>query len=392
MDLGDSITKINESGGDIADVIFIPSGGIPALVEKGYLHSITEGFDTFKVDLPASAISAVELDGVAYGVPFSPNSFFMFYNKSFYSEDEVKSLETMMNKDFGPGKYNFSTCITNSWYTEMFFLGNGCTLYGEDGKDPTDCTFNNEKGIEAAEYIIDLANNPKYLDDSLNGGEEFKAGNVGAYTTGAWSAPDFKEALGDNLCAAPLPTVKIAGNDVQLSNFIDFKIIVVNQNTAHAKAAEQLAIYLANRDSSLRRFENYGEIPVLQSLANDEVISNDYSAMALNAQANFSTNQPNIPQMDNYWGPMADFGTAVVEGKVDKTNVLEHLNTMVTSILVEVPVEEEETSDEASDEEPTEEETEEVVVDDENDTEDTETVENTEADDIEETEEEIDVE
>lgn len=114
--------------------------------------------------------------------------------------------------------------------------------------------------------------------------------------------------------------------------------------------------------------------------------------MALNAQANFSTNQPNIPQMDNYWGPMADFGTAVVEGKVDKTNVLEHLNTMVTSILVEVPVEEEETSDEASDEEPTEEETEEVVVDDENDTEDTETVENTEADDIEETEEEIDVE
>lgn len=83
LDLGDSITKINESGGDIADVIFIPSSGIPTLVEKGFLHSITEGFDTFKVDLPASAISAVEVDGVAYGVPFSPNSFFMFYNLNF---------------------------------------------------------------------------------------------------------------------------------------------------------------------------------------------------------------------------------------------------------------------------------------------------------------------
>ena len=338
LDLADSINLITETEEELADIFYVPSGGIPALVEQGYLLPFTEpDFDKLSVDMPETAVSAVKVDGNAYAVPFSPNSFFMFYNTDFYSEDEVKSLDTMMAKDFGPGKYNFSTCITDSWYLEMFFLGNGCTLYGEDGTDPATCTFNSASGVDAANYAIALSANPKYIDNSQDGYDEFMAGNVGAYTTGAWAAPELREALGDKLSAAPLPVANIGGNEAQLSNFIDFKTIAVNKNSANPIAAQKLSVYLANKDSSLRRYQMFGDIPVLHNLANNERIKGDYSAMALNEQANYATNQPNISQMDNYWGPMAEFGTEILEGQIDSLNVKGKLDYLVNQITTNVP-------------------------------------------------------
>ncbi len=109
-----------------ADIFYTPSGGVGDLAGKGLLLPITKDMDELKADLPESAINAVTIDGLTYAVPFSPNTFFMYYNTDFFTEDEVKSLDTMMAKDLGEGNWNFSTQLTNSWYSEMFFLGNGC--------------------------------------------------------------------------------------------------------------------------------------------------------------------------------------------------------------------------------------------------------------------------
>ena len=334
IDLADSVTMVREPEGDVADIFYVPSGGVPSLAKEGKLLAFSgEDLNKLSVDLPESALEAVSVDENLYAVPFSPNSFFMYYNTDFYSEEEVKSLDTMMAKDFGAGKYNFTTNLSDSWYLEMFFLGSGSTLFGEDGTDPTDCTFNSAAGVAAANYVLDLVHNPRYLDDSNGGYDEFLAGNVGAYTTGAWAAPDLKEALGDKLSAAALPTVNIGGAEARLSNFIDFKTIAVSNATSNPEVAQKLAVYLGNRDSSLRRYEKFGDIPVLKNLANDESIKNDYAALALNNQANYSTNQPNIPQMDSYWEPMANFGTDILSGAVDSGNVQDKLNALVAQIV-----------------------------------------------------------
>ena len=62
------------------------------------------------------SVSVTGADGMelVYAIPFSPNSFFMYYNKDMYTEDEVKSLETMMAKDLGEDVYNFSCSVHNS--------------------------------------------------------------------------------------------------------------------------------------------------------------------------------------------------------------------------------------------------------------------------------------
>ena len=316
-----------------ADIFYTPSGGVADLAGKGLLLPITKDFDELKVDLPESAINAVTVDGLTYAVPFSPNTFFMYYNKELFTEDEIGSLDTMMAKDLGDGMWNFSTQLTNSWYAEMFFLGNGCTLFGDDGKNAEDCTFNNDKGLAAGEYMISLATNSKYLEDADGvGGSAFKEGNLGAVTSGAWSAPEFKEALGDKLGAAALPTITIDGSNKQLSNFVDFKTIAVKSNTAYPLCAQQLAVYFANADAALTRFKNQGDVPILMSLAESDSIKNDYVASALNDQAAFATNQPSIPQMGSYWDPMKAFGDGVYYGEITKANLQSSLDALVSNI------------------------------------------------------------
>ncbi len=316
-----------------ADIFYTPSGGVADLAGKGLLLPITKDFETISSDLPESALNAVTIDGLTYAVPFSPNTFFMYYNKELFTEDEVKSLDTMMAKDLGDGKWNFSTQITNSWYLEMFFLGNGCTLFGADGTDATDCTFNNAAGLEAAQYVLDLAGNAKYLEDKDGvGGSAFKEGNLGAVTSGAWSAPEFREALGDKLGAVALPTANIGGKDVQLSNFVDFKTITVKSNTAYPLAAQQLAVYLANEENALTRYQKQGDVPVLESLASSDEISADFVAMALNAQASKATNQPSIPKMGDYWTPMQALGEGIYFGDVKEADLQAQLDALVDSI------------------------------------------------------------
>ncbi|WP_035779625.1 extracellular solute-binding protein [Butyrivibrio sp. MC2013] len=332
IDQGADLLKAGEV--EPADIFYLPSGGILSMNEGGYLLPITHDLDKLEMDLPESAINAVSVDGNRYAIPFSPNSFFMYYNRDFYSESEVQSLEIMMSKDFGAGKYNFSSTLTNSWYLEMFFLGNGCTLFGTDGKDATDCTFNSDKGMEAGNYILDLVNNPKYIDDIEGlGYEAFKAGNAGAYTSGAWVAPELKEILGDKLGAAPLPTAQMGSEAYRLSNFVDFKTIAVNSATAYPEAAQKLAVYLGNKKNCLRRYENNGEIPVLNNLAADSAVESDIVAVALKSQANYATSQPSISQMDHYWGPMGDFGNAVVGGEVNESNLKTKLDELTSQIL-----------------------------------------------------------
>ena len=331
--IDDASQEIGKGKKNDADIFYLPSGGVETLAEQGVLLPIESGFDKLKTDLPESAIEAVSIDGTAYAVPFSPNSYFMYYNKDLFSEEEVKSLDTIMNKDLGKGIYNFSTEISNSWYLESFFLGNGCTLFGKDGKDARNCTFNSKKGIEAGKYVMALASNPKYIENADGvGSEAFKKGKLGAITTGAWSAPDFKEALCDKLGACALPTANMSGKEVRLSNFVDFKTIAVNADTKEPEAVSLLAVYLANKDSCKRRFITFGEIPVLQNLADSEEIKNDIAASALNEQVNYATNQPSIGQMDNYWGNMAGFGSEIVSGQVSNANLKQKLDELSAKI------------------------------------------------------------
>jgi arabinogalactan oligomer/maltooligosaccharide transport system substrate-binding protein len=330
----DSITQLKNDPEVAADVFVYPTGGVPELIEAGLIYPITVNEAQVKASYGENAIASCSSDGILYGIPQTPNAFFMYYNKSMYTEDEVKSLETMLAKDLGDGVKNFSMQISNSWYIESFFYANGGTLYGEDGTDPTSCSWNDAKGVQVGEYLIDLVANDKYIEDIDSvASSMFQNRELGAMCSGTWSAEDFVAALGDDLGAAVLPTINIDGTDYQLSNFADFKAYGVKSSTKYPKAAQELAEWLGGEECQLARFQKIDMTPTATALlANEEVQKNVAAYALIDMTGNYSTPQPTTSQIAQYWDPVAAFGTGVVNGDVTRANLQESLDAMVEGL------------------------------------------------------------
>jgi len=336
----DSITQLKNDPEVAADVFVYPTGGVPEMIEAGLIYPITVDAENVKASHGANAIKSCTVDDLLYGIPQTPNAFFMYYNKSLFTEDEVKSVETMLAKDLGSDIKNFSCTVSNSWYIESFFYANGGTLYGADGTDATECSWNDEKGYAIGEYLIDLVNNDKYVEDIDSiASSMFKKGKLGAMCSGTWSAEEFKEALGDDLGACVLPTINVNGKDCQLSNFADFKAYGVKSSTKYPKQAQELAVFLGGEQCQLERFEALSMTPTVTALLSNDKVKANVAVYALSEMTgNYSTPQPTTSQISEYWTPVEAFGKGVVNGDITRANLQESLDAMVlgaTSRLAE---------------------------------------------------------
>lgn len=332
MGIDEANANLKTDADSAADIFQLASGGIPEMTQKGLLLPI--GYDEagLRSLYPEGAISAVcGDDGLIYAVPFTPNTFFMYYNKSMFTEDEVKSVETMLAKDLGEGVYNFSFQVAGSWYLESFFYAAGCTMFGENGKDPSSMDWNNANGLAAGKYMIDLVNNPKYLENkdgiAMN---MLREGKLAAHCDGTWNAGPVQEALGENYAAAPLPTINIDGKDCQLRNFADYKTYAVKSSTAYPLAAQQFAEWICNEENQLARYEDQGVPPCISSLADQ--LSDDVALAALLAQSEFAVAQPNIPQINEYWTPATALGEGIYNKEITEDNLQEKLDQLVDAV------------------------------------------------------------
>ena len=332
----DAKTEVLKDPAVAADIFEFASDQIAELQSAGALYRITKNKDQIVANNVENAINAGTIDGELYGYPNTSNSFFMYYDKSKYTEDEVKSLDTMMAKDLDAGVTNFSMDIDNGWYTSSFFFGAGATLFGADGTDPTECSFNNEKGVMVGDYLLDLANNSKFKnqDDALLLAA-FKEGKLGATLTGTWNATAISEALGDNFGVTTIPSITLEdGSEISPSSIVNFNLYGINAQTKYPAEAMLLAEYLTNEKSQKTRFEVRNSSPTNVNLVADTDLLNSSPAVAvLTEQVKTSTVQPSIPQIANFWSPMEAFGQECIAKTVTKDNMQEKLDAVVKNIL-----------------------------------------------------------
>ncbi len=331
---GDSITQLKNDPEVAADVFVYPTGGVPEMIEAGLIYPITVDADAVKAAHGATAIKSCSADGLLYGIPQTPNAFFMYYNKALFDENDIKSVETMLAKDLGADVKNFSFTISNSWFVESFFYANGGTLYGADGTDGTQCSWNDEKGYAIGEYLIDLVNNDKYVEDIDSiAASLFKEGKLGAMCSGTWSYEELKEALGDDLGACVLPTIVVDGKECQLSNFADFKAYGVKSSTKYPKAAQELAVFLGSEECQLQRFKALSMTPTVSALTENADVKANVAACALSEMTGtYSTPQPTTSQISEYWTPVEAFGKGVVNHDITTANLQESLDAMVLGV------------------------------------------------------------
>lgn len=323
-----------------ADVYMFANDQIADLVDAGALTKLGgDAAEYVKSSNPEAMAATVTYNGDIYGVPYTPNTWFMYYDKRVFSEDDVKSLDTMLEK----GKVSFP--FDNGWYLASFYAANGCTIFGDGTDASKGYDFGGDNAVAVTKYIVDLFNNKNFVMDNNEGSlglAGLKDGSVNAYFNGNWNYDAVVKNLGEeNVGVAALPTINVDGKDCQLKAFLGSKAVGVNPNCKNQEVAVKLAAYLGSEDAQLKHFELRKQAPVNTNLVSNEEVAKDAVASAMaNVATNCSIAQPIIP-MQAYWDAATPFGDAFVhgaEGQITADNAKEKteaLNEQLNSSLTE---------------------------------------------------------
>ena len=252
----------------------------------------------------------------------------MYYDKSVFSEDDIKNLDTMLEK----GKVSFP--LTNSWYIQAFYVGNGCTLFGDGYDEAAGIDFSGDKAVAVTDYLVDLVANPNFVNDADGKGiAGLRDGSVNAIFSGSWDAASVKDALGDNFGAAVLPTYTLNGEEKQMYAFAGSKAIGVNPNSENMQVAVALAKYLGSAEAQRSHYELRNIVPCNTELLADSTVSADAVVTAQNGTFDStSIIQPFVAAMGNYWTPAQSMGSALINGEVTHDNAAEQTEAMNTTM------------------------------------------------------------
>ena len=308
-----------------ADVFMYANDTLATLTDANALVKFGGKYwEAFESTYSQEVLESLTMDGELYGVPFTTNTWFMYYDKSVFSEEDIKSLDTMLEK----GVVSFP--FTNSWYLPAFYLGNGCTLFGDGTDESQGVDFSGEKAVTVTDYLIDLRNHPNFkIDADGSGIAGLRDGSINAMFSGSWDANAVKEALGENMGVASLPTFTLNGEEKQMLAYAGSKAIGVNPNSKHMVAAVELAVFLGSAQAQKAHYEMCGVVPCNTELLQEEAIQSDEVVTAQNNTFNnTSILQPFVSKMSNCWTPVENMGKSIRNGSVTHENAADQTEQM----------------------------------------------------------------
>ena len=279
------------------------------------------------------AYDSVVRDGRMYAYPETANGYFLYYNKKYLSEEDVKSLEKMIQIAGNINK-KISIDLTSGWYLYSFFRGAGLTLKADETGQKNICDWDaSDKSItgkEVAETIAKLAvkRGFKSMDD-----DEFirsvQNDKVIAGVNGAWNAEKILHAWGVGYAATKLPTFKVGTSEVQMGSFAGYKVIGINAKTKYPELCDEIVRFIVSKDNQIKEFEKTGEVPANLEVADDVKVKNAPAVKALSEQSKYADLQRIGP---NYWDAASKFGITLASGNPDKKNIAVLLYSMVKDI------------------------------------------------------------
>ncbi len=323
-----------------ADVFMFASDQLPSLVEAGAIAQLGGSTEAMVKDENAeSVVSTVSVDGKIYAIPFTHNTFFMYYDKSLLDEADVTSIEKILAKETADDVYNYYFESAGGWKLACYYYGAGLSVFGADGADlAAGVDWNNATGVAVTNYLIDLRNNKKCAFDSdITVAELIAEHKLGAWFGGTWEYQSFHDVLGDDLGFTTIPTFNLEGTDHQLLSFYSSKAIGINAQSKNMAAAVAFATYLGNEENQLLRFQMSAQVPTnTKASANEEVLADAMTAVLIDQSNNCSVAQPASSLFSaRYWSNAGAIATEIKSGEINKDNVQEKLDTFVGAMTQE---------------------------------------------------------
>ena len=313
---GDAGKNVTQDPSAAADVYMFANDQLGTLIQANAIAKLGgTALDQVKKNNSETMIKSVsDAEGNVYGIPFTGNTWFMYYDSSKLTADDIKSLDAMMAK----GTVAFP--ITNTWYLPAFYFANGGTMFGDGTDGSKGINFGGDNGAAVTTYIANAIASGKLIDDANGVGlDGFRKGEVVAMFSGTWDAGAVAEALGENYAAAPLPSITINGEQKQMMSFSGSKALGVNPNSKNPAAAVALAAFLGSAEMQALHFElrEGAVIPCDTTLLTDPKFSKNPAAVAQDATiANTSVLQPSISEMGAYWSNAESMGKGLANKEV----------------------------------------------------------------------------
>ena len=322
-----------------ADVFTFADDQFNSLLNGGALQQVLDGADDIIANnTPESIAAATGDDGNLYAYPATAdNGYFMFYNKEYFTEDDVKSFNTMLDKAAAAGKY-VGFPMSNAWYFYSWFKGAGLEMRVNEDGVTNSCNWNATDtpitGVQVMEALLAIASNPGFKEaDSDPFVAGVKDGSIIAGVSGTWNANVAAEAWGDNYAATKLPTYTVAGQEVQMASFSGFKLVGVNPYSENLGAAMDFAAFMTNEESQVSRFAMRRQGPSNTKALASEVVQAEPAIAAIVAQAPYADVQR---VGSKFWDTAAALGKIIVNGNPDGTDLQTLLDNCVAGITAAV--------------------------------------------------------
>lgn len=319
----ESATKVLQDIDAGADLYCFAQDQFARLVQGSALAKLgKKKTEAVKKENDAGSVGAVTSGSDLFAYPLtSDNGYFMYYDKSVITNPaHLEDLDLLIADCKAAGKNISFEFETSGWYLASWFFGAGCTstwTANNKGKfTSVKDDFNSDKGILAAKAAQKLVQSGIHV--SSHDVADFGAATPSAVVVdGAWDYNAAVKALGDNLGAAPLPTVKVDGKSFHLGSFSGNKLLGVKPNTDAKKLAvcHELAAYLTGEACQVERFNEIAFGPSNLKAQQLPAVQANPALKALAAQNAYGVPQGQIH--GSWWDIATALGASIKAAKTE---------------------------------------------------------------------------
>ncbi|MCI8538890.1 MAG: extracellular solute-binding protein [Oscillospiraceae bacterium] len=315
------------------DVFAFADDQVAALAAAGALDPVEDADAIRAANLPR-AVEAASVEGTLYAYPLTAdNGYFLYYNKAYFSEEDIESLERMADAAALAGRL-VTMDWTSAWYVYAFFGNTGLEVGINPDGLTNYCTWNSTdnpiRGTDVAQSMLNIAASPGFAsrtDTEFMDG--VRDGSVIAGVSGVWNAVAIEEIWGADMGAAKLPSFACAGRQVQMASFSGCKLIGVNAYSAHPDWAAALARWISGEENQRLRFQLRGQGPANTSAANSPEVQSAPAIAALLAQSEFSQLQR---VGGKFWDPVTEFAASMAAGNPSGASLQAQLDRLVEGV------------------------------------------------------------
>lgn len=321
-----------------ADVFGMASDQLDALTDsKVILPVATAIAEKITAANTPESVNAGTVDGNLYYFPETTNGYFLSYDNTVLTAEDVQKFETILEKCKAADK-KFIMDAGNGFYSCVFIFTGGCKIDGfEEGKNKVQkfTEYDADKVAATLSAFAKLFKEYKGTFQSLATEKipsGFSNGSLGAGIDGSWDTANIVKALGDKAGFAKLPTINVNGEDLQMVSLYGYKALAVNASTKFPRTAQALAYYLTGEQCQKERAEKLSWGPTNTALADTDVVKNSPDLAASVEQAKYAVPQVHI---GNFWDPLGALGAELTKDDC-KVDDLAGMKTLLEKTVIQV--------------------------------------------------------